>query len=164
MLLSKLRRTLIASLILGRSPPNAKKSQWGYVHGGIRRAPKVSVCFTRHDLDAQPGGKSLPHVHHLLCFTCIRAFWHYRTTASCTHRSNALRRNLSKSANRGACFEDPDLLSIHDVIAMAMIQRDLAQKDKMLTVRQKFDAKHEPLFRNDFCTFEHYCHHADPRE
>ena len=52
------------------------------------------------------------------------------------HRSNALGRNLSQNADRGAFFECSDLLSIHDVIAMAMIQRDLAQKDKMLTVRQ----------------------------
>ena len=151
MWLSKLRRTSIASLILGRSPPNAKKSQWEYVHGGIRRAPKVSKCFTRLDLDARPGDKSLPHVHHLLCFTCIRAPRHYPATNICMHRSNALRRNLSKSANRGACFEDSDLLSIRDVIAMTMIWHDLAQEHRMLTVRQKCDAKSDRYSGNPFC-------------
>ena len=35
------------------------------------------------------------------------------------------------------------------------------QEHRVLTVRQKCDAKSDRCSGNSFCTFEHYCHHAD---
>ena len=44
------------------------------------------------------------------------------------------------------------MLSIRDVIAMTMIWHDLAQEHRMLTVRQKCDAKSNRCSGNPFCT------------
>ena len=44
------------------------------------------------------------------------------------------------------------MLSIRDVIVMTMIWHDLAQEHRMLTVRQKCDAKSNRCSGNPFCT------------
>ena len=59
--------------------------------------------------------------HHPLCFTYNRALRHFKMCIACVCRGSALGRNSLKSANRGTCFEDPDVLNTPADAAFGMV-------------------------------------------
>ena len=59
--------------------------------------------------------------HHPLCFTYNRALRHFKMCIACVCRGSALGRHSLKSANRGTCFEDPDVLNTPADAAFGMV-------------------------------------------
>ena len=59
--------------------------------------------------------------HHPLCFTYNRALRHFKMCIACVCRGSALGRHSLKSANKGTCFEDPDVLNTPADAAFGMV-------------------------------------------